>query len=291
MTEVGIFAWPCAECGAEIRLNREAAVKFEQAKQIAEASGRSMPNRFVCHGCVSDADADYGLREWAALQRRFPWLTTAAQAEISTAFKACHPAVPWDRLAQEEAPERQTASAGVEEIFTGATFATCGDLPSSVVDPMRAFAQDPQGLALLTGVPGAGKTTLAAAVVAESLAVRGVGSVRFVSERDYLDSIRRGFDDSRGGISTSLLPADHPRNVALLVLDDLGASRLTDWGAGELAGLIEHRHAAGLPMLITSNLSLGEIGSRIDGRVASRLVEGGTLHKLPDVDLRARHAN
>ena len=63
--------------------------------------------------------------------------------------------------------------------------------------------------------------------------------------------------------------------MPLLALDDLGLERRTDWGVEEISALIDGRTAAGLPTVITSNYSLGELATLwggVDGaRAASRI--------------------
>ena len=122
---------------------------------------------------------------------------------------------------------------------------------------------------------------LAEAMLAGSVPAAACG---YIGERAYLDDLKAAFD--RDGETPQYLPAGHPRKAKLLALDDLGSGYGTDWARAELAALIEHRHAEGLATIITSNLSLDELASAIDPRVASRIGEYGTVWVLAGRDLR-----
>ncbi len=80
---------------------------------------------------------------------------------------------------------------------------------------------------------------------------------------------------------------------SLLVLDDLGAERPTDWALDAIAALVQHRHSAGLPNIITSNYSPSELARRlghadpmIGQRIVSRLVDNCVKVRLDRPDLR-----
>jgi DNA replication protein DnaC len=57
----------------------------------------------------------------------------------------------------------------------------------------------------------------------------------------------------------------------LLLLDDLGATRKTDFIEETTLRLVDDRHTAGLPMIVTSNLLPEEFAARFGKRTASRL--------------------
>ena len=61
----------------------------------------------------------------------------------------------------------------------------------------------------------------------------------------------------------------------LVIFDDLGAERMTGWAVEQVASIIDARSFAGLPTIVTSNLSVGELREVVGGvqgaRLASRL--------------------
>lgn len=62
-------------------------------------------------------------------------------------------------------------------------------------------------------------------------------------------------------------------DAALLVIDDLGAAKATEWTEEVNYRLINHRYEKELPTLITSNVPARELGQALGDRVASRLTE------------------
>lgn len=119
----------------------------------------------------------------------------------------------------------------------------------------------------LWGGPGRGKTHAAACAV--RMAVESGTRARLVTAARLLSDVRDGYD---GGDRRALERAER---VRLLALDDLGAERPTDWAIETLTRLIDARTSAGLPTIVTSNHSIGEIrklwGGTSGARIASRL--------------------
>ena len=59
--------------------------------------------------------------------------------------------------------------------------------------------------------------------------------------------------------------------VPILFLDDLGASTRTDWTQDQVFQLLDHRADRELQTLVTSNLSIEEVGQAYNERISSRL--------------------
>lgn len=128
--------------------------------------------------------------------------------------------------------------------------------------------------AYLFGKPGRGKTYAAAhavRVAVERGFERGKarGAAKLVTTKRLLDDIRSGYD---GGDRDAIERAE---GVGLLVLDDFGAERLTDWAIETLTRILDTRSFAGLPVIVTSNYPLGalrDVWGEVPGaRVASRI--------------------
>lgn len=74
--------------------------------------------------------------------------------------------------------------------------------------------------------------------------------------------------------------------AGLLVVDDLGAAKSSEWTEEVNYRLINHRYAHRLPTLITSNVPPKDLGSALGERVASRLIEMTTRVVLKGEDRR-----
>lgn len=124
------------------------------------------------------------------------------------------------------------------------------------------------------GPAGVGKTHLALALAWQKFgAWNGKTRILFYQVEGLMDSIRAGFDS---GESNELL--EGVKNCDLLVLDDIGAQKLTPWVVAKLDSIIDYRYIEGKETIFTSNYSLAD-KERIPERIADRIREG-TLVRL-----------
>ena len=70
------------------------------------------------------------------------------------------------------------------------------------------------------------------------------------------------------------------QTAEILLLDDLASEKISDYSVTSIYLILNHRGERNLPTIITSNLTLEEIGTRIDDRVANRLKRYGPVYKL-----------
>ena len=129
-------------------------------------------------------------------------------------------------------------------------------------DESEAFANILQGWLLLEGAYGCGKTHLAAAI-ANSSVHRGVPTL-FITVPDLLDSLRFAYGNPE---TTFEARFEEIRNADLLVMDDFGTQNATGWAQEKLFQIVNYRYINKLPTVITTNLILDEIESRIRSRL------------------------
>lgn len=108
---------------------------------------------------------------------------------------------------------------------------------------------DKPGL-LLIGESGSGKTHLAVATMHELLD-KGHECL-FFDYQNLLDRIRSGYDPASGAANREAYRA--VLDVEVLVLDDLGAHRVTDWVEDTVTAIITHRCNQKKPLIATTNL-------------------------------------
>ena len=72
----------------------------------------------------------------------------------------------------------------------------------------------------------------------------------------------------------------------LLVIDDVGAEKVSDWSRQMFYTLIDRRYREMSQTIITSNLDLDKLAEIIDERISSRIIEMGKVIKLGGKDWR-----
>lgn len=132
----------------------------------------------------------------------------------------------------------------------------------------EAYAADPTGWLVLMGLYGTGKTHLAYAIVGELL--RRSAPVYAASVPEMLGMIRNGFRDAQGLDAEARLQA--LRRVEVLVLDDWGTEKGSDWVGETMFQVLNHRYNERMATVITTNLTPAEWRAR-DSRLASRLLD------------------
>lgn len=164
--------------------------------------------------------------------------------------------------------------------FKGAALA---DFPNDTQRDVRLWLQDPADLMTLTGDPGVGKTRLAWAILLEC-SLPDPRDAEFWKSTELLlhwQSIVSAF----GMHELERELKRMSRMKSLLVIDDLGCEKLTEFGHQGLVLLFSVREERELPTIVTTNATMQEIADSIDARVASRL-DGGVVLEMGGKDRR-----
>ena len=123
---------------------------------------------------------------------------------------------------------------------------------------------------LLSGGTGLGKTFLSAAI-ARTVTDGGYAVVYETAGQVFSDFEAEKFGGSGHGTAKYL-------HCDLLILDDLGTEMTTQFTLSALYSLVNGRLMAGLPTIISTNLTTNEIRQRYTPQIASRLL--GTYELL-----------
>ena len=140
-----------------------------------------------------------------------------------------------------------------------------------------------KGLYIWSKTKGSGKTFLACCL-GGSIQLKHRKTVKFVSAVEYLQAVKETF--KQGPEVPSKVYGY--TNCDLLILDDLGSEKASEWADQELFHLIDSRMSAGKPLIITSNMPVEEL--KCDGRISDRLMAICIAIAMPEVSIRRKKA-
>lgn len=194
----------------------------------------------------------------------------------------------WTAYLRQQRIEKLMGASGLGERFKRRRFDTFQPSPETIAaynacqNFCNKFHPHRQGIRMM-GSYGCGKTHLAAAVLNQMIS-QGISGM-FVVVPDLLAKIRQSFDTHDESAKQVIEAA---RNVGVLILDDLGAEKPSDWVREQLYLLINARYEAELPVIITTNCDTKELVSKLQQRIVSRIIETTDPVMIKAADYRLR---
>lgn len=135
----------------------------------------------------------------------------------------------------------------------------------------KSFTRDCSNGLIFSGKVGRGKSHLCAAITMELLS-RG-HSVVFGTVTNLLAQIRNTYSSDK---ETEKMVFDRFVRCQMLVIDDLGKEKVTDWTEQTVYELINARYEANKPLLVTTNMDVFRLPQRYPQNgeaILSRLLE------------------
>ena len=109
----------------------------------------------------------------------------------------------------------------------------------------------------------------------------------FINTPDLILEIKDSWSKDDGSCARSEKDiVDYYIRPSLLVLDDIGVGKMSDWATGVFYMLIDRRLREEKPTIVTSNWSPKQIANEISDRIASRLYKIGPIMELGTKDWR-----
>lgn len=237
---------------------------------------QSLPDSDVCPICHGD--------EWI--------LKIIDGREVAVPCKCREKAVMRRRIHFAELPDAfkdmtlKTFNLGVYETQEGRTKAriACG----IIKEYLSAFEEAKSagtGLYLFSEAKGSGKTRMVASI-ANDLMHNHDTAVKFSTATRILNEIRRTYDHDTDMTESRL--TDALSTVDVLIIDDFGTEKVTDWVRDKFYEIINSRYVGKKVTMFTSNQNLDTL--QYDDRITSRIKEMCYLVYFPEESVRDRIA-
>lgn len=136
---------------------------------------------------------------------------------------------------------------------------------------------------LFLGRTGLGKTHLSLAIAGQT--ARQGAAVLYASAQSIIDRYERVRFD-RSPTPEDLEFVRMAPRCDLLVIDDLGAEFSTTFSQSVLYNILNDRITAGLPVILSTNLTLEQLAAAYNERIASRILCGCTSLSFAGKDIR-----
>jgi DNA replication protein DnaC len=249
----------CSHCGQELQAEW---VEFPPALQRKYGK----PGEWYYHPCTPECEKKNDQREWEHMRRDARVATLRERSGLSKRMRG----YTFANFKPYITPSAARATEKVENYLknweenreAGRGLYFCGDV-------------------------GTGKTHLAVAVMNEVMQRKRVPSL-FVTVPEFLDNLREAYMIPGRDLDEWM---DTVKNADLLVLDDLGTERPTEWVRERLFVVVNHRYREALPTLFTSNIGPENLPAQLGNRTASRIIAMCEGIELEGTDYRETARN
>ncbi len=156
---------------------------------------------------------------------------------------------------------------------------------ANFIKKFDTFKEMGKGLYFYSIVKGSGKTRLAASLGNALINVNNV-QVKFTTTIDLISEIKSTYNKESKYTESQLI--ESITNVEVLILDDFGVEKQTEWVNEVLYSIIDHRMTKKKITIFTSNLLIEELKN--DERIKNRIEKMAVPIYLPDESIRSKLA-
>lgn len=148
------------------------------------------------------------------------------------------------------------------------------------------FVEEGKNIFLYSSIPGTGKTSWMCKIANEYIRKNLFSSkfdslIYFANSSEVMEELRLGYED---GSYKSIM--NKLKDSSLLILDDLGAEKTTEWVRERFYEIINYRINNELSTFYSSNLSIEDLEIKLGSRIISRLGFKAKIIKLDGNDRR-----
>lgn len=147
------------------------------------------------------------------------------------------------------------------------------------VKKFKQIKDNGKGYYLFSKTPGSGKTMLACCIL-NGLKRHNI-TTQAITTIDFLKRIKQTFDQDRVSESSIINPL---LAIDVLLLDDCGSERYSDWTTEQMFHVINSRYNAGKITFFTSNYTVDDLSC--DDRIQSRINDMSVQVMMPEMDIR-----
>lgn len=141
----------------------------------------------------------------------------------------------------------------------------------------------------LWGNPGTGKTMLSAIILTELITRYGINGKFLKISRNFFGRLKSTFNQNSSTYGTGAQIEQELAEVDVLVVDDFGVQRDSEWEQETLYNLVDARYDAEKFTIFTSNLDPRKTMQELSqGRILSRIKEMCKILELSGPDYRER---
>jgi DNA replication protein DnaC len=155
------------------------------------------------------------------------------------------------------------------------------DVPKNIQEMFESMKESRKGI-FIHGKVGTGKTHIAYAL--HRSAIKSGLHSKFRNTVELFKDMR---DEISRDMYSKTRPTEDLMNYeGVLILDDLGVEKATDFVVESLYLIINKRYNEVRPIILTSNFNLDELANRVGDRIPSRIVEMCHIVELGGEDKR-----